>query len=213
MTRPPLGLDVRTALVVVAHPDDEVLLCGGTVVELVRAGTAVHVACLSTGAQGRDEALAKSCTVLGATHELRDFPTNQVRVDGSLVSTTDELVEAHRPDVVVTHGPGLGQSQDHRAVHDAVRTTVSRSPWPRLLLLGEPPFCTTDSTPSLFVDVTQAWDTRMDALEHYRRVLDRDYMHPDYLRTKAAWWAQVAGRASMLCEGFAVGLWRPALHE
>jgi hypothetical protein len=47
---------------------------------------------------------------------------------------------------------------------------------PSLLLLGSPPFATTDFAPTLFVDVDEAWSRKMQALAAYRAVLDRDYM-------------------------------------
>lgn len=41
-----------TVLCVVAHPDDETILCGGTLALLARAGVVVHVACLTRGEGG-----------------------------------------------------------------------------------------------------------------------------------------------------------------
>jgi hypothetical protein len=52
----------------------------------------------------------------------------------------------------------------------------ARRTMPSLLLLGSPPFATTDFAPTLFVDVDEAWSRKMQALAAYRAVLDRDYM-------------------------------------
>lgn len=197
-----------SALVVVAHPDDEVLVCGGTIARMVDSGMRVHVACLSDGAQDRGAVLDAACDVLGASCELLAFAVNALCADGELVSVTDRLVDEFQPDVIITHSAGQGQSQDHRAACQAVRTTVSRNPGPALLLLGSPPFATTDFAPTLFVDVTPAWPRKMRALGAYRAVLDRDYMHEEYLRTKCGWWSQVGGQPGGLCEAFQVDLWR-----
>ncbi|WP_433124062.1 PIG-L deacetylase family protein [Micromonospora sp. CA-240977] len=200
---------LRTALVVVAHPDDEALLCGGTIARMTRAGMDVHVAALSRGGQGRDKAFDASCEILGASGEVGDLTSNDLRTDGDLVTITDALIDARRPDVIITHGPGAGQNQDHNAICHAVRITVSRSRHPTLLLLGHPTFATTDFRPTFFVDVTNVWCAKMEALAAYRQILDRDYMTEEYLRVKSRWWAQVAGRDRGLCEAFEVGLWRP----
>ncbi|MET8042817.1 PIG-L family deacetylase [Micromonospora sp. NPDC005215] len=172
---------LRTALVVVAHPDDEALLCGGTIARMTQAGMDVHVAALSRGGQGRDKAFDACCEILGASGEVGDLASNDLRTDGDLVTITDALIDARRPDVVITHGPGAGQN-----------------------------FATTDFRPTFFVDVTNVWCAKMKALTAYRQILDRDYMTEEYLRVKSRWWAQVAGRDRGLCEAFEVGLWRPA---
>ena len=204
-------LDTATyssTLVVVAHPDDEVLVCGGTIARLVDSGVRVHVACLSDGAQDRGRVLEAACATLGASSELFDFHVNALCTDGKLISLTDRLVDEHQPDIVITHSPGQGQSQDHRAACQAVRTTLNRRPGPALLLLGSPPFATTDFAPTLFVDVAETWSRKMQALNTYRSILDRDYMEEDYLRVKCGWWSQVGGRPGGLCEAFEVDLWR-----
>ncbi|MEU7752717.1 PIG-L deacetylase family protein [Micromonospora sp. NPDC049171] len=201
---------LRTALVIVAHPDDEALLCGGTIARMTQAGMDVHVASLSRGSQGRDKAFDACCEILGATGEVGDLESNDLRIDGDLVTITDALIDARRPDVVITHGPGAGQNQDHNAICHAVRITVSRSRHPTMLLLGHPTFATTDFRPTFFVDVTNVWYAKIEALAAYRQILDRDYMSEEYLRVKSRWWAQVAGRERGLCEAFEIGLWRPA---
>jgi N-acetylglucosamine malate deacetylase 1 len=209
MTVGPLDTATHSStLVIVAHPDDEVLVCGGTIAQMAESGIRVHVACLSDGAQDRGAVLDAACSALGASCELFGFDVNALCADGELVSLTDRLVDEHQPDVIITHSPGQGQSQDHRAACQAVRTTVSRRLGPALLLLGSPPFATTDFAPTLFVDVAETWSRKMQALRVYRAVLDRDYMREEYLRVKCGWWSQVGGRPGGLCEAFQVDLWR-----
>jgi len=42
-----------SVLVVAAHPDDEILGCGGTMTRLVREGHEVHIAILAEGMSSR----------------------------------------------------------------------------------------------------------------------------------------------------------------
>jgi LmbE family N-acetylglucosaminyl deacetylase len=44
---------MKTVLVIAAHPDDEVLGCGGTIARLAKEGTAVFIAILGKGITSR----------------------------------------------------------------------------------------------------------------------------------------------------------------
>ena len=44
-----------TILIVVAHPDDEVLGCGGSIAKWTQSGDDVHVLILAEGATSRDK--------------------------------------------------------------------------------------------------------------------------------------------------------------
>ncbi len=57
-TLPPLRVPEGPVVVVAAHPDDEVLGCGGTVATLLAAGVSVHTVCLTAGeaSHGTDDA-------------------------------------------------------------------------------------------------------------------------------------------------------------
>ena len=84
---------MRQILVVAAHPDDEVLGCGGTIAKLVDEGASVHVAFLADGVLSRegDEseqskaidvrrlAARKCCDILGVESiTFGDFPDNMM---------------------------------------------------------------------------------------------------------------------------------------
>ena len=44
-----------TVLIFAAHPDDEVLGCGGTIAKLINEGAKVHVVFLADGESSRDD--------------------------------------------------------------------------------------------------------------------------------------------------------------
>jgi LmbE family N-acetylglucosaminyl deacetylase len=144
VTRP--AVSGARVLVVLAHPDDESLACGGTIALLSRHGAHVRIVCATHGETGsmnpavvtaradlaptRAAEFAAACRHLGASDaDLLDFP------DGSLswadVSRFEDTLEAilrrWRPDAVITFGrDGLYWHPDHIAVGERVRTAVAR---------------------------------------------------------------------------------------
>ena len=140
-------------LVIGAHPDDEVLLAGGTLAACAAAGHQTGVVCLTRGELGpiADAALATRAT-LGAVRlgELRsscaELGTVLIkcwrRPDGSLrwsdrsaiVRQLADVFDAHRPDAVITFGEdGLYYHPDHIATYELVRRAVKSVPDPPAL--------------------------------------------------------------------------------
>ena len=91
----PRNASGRRILVVAAHPDDEVLGCGGTIARHSDAGDCVHVLIVAEGVTSRqlcrDRALAAkdlsdlsrsarlSADILGVSHiEILDYPDNRL---------------------------------------------------------------------------------------------------------------------------------------
>jgi N-acetylglucosamine malate deacetylase 1 len=130
----------RKLLVVVAHPDDEVLGCGGTISEVNARGGEVMILILSEGAttqypnqpdlveQKREEAEA-ALDVLGGG-ELRRVDLPDMRM--GLVPPADvsapisAAIEDMEPDWVVTHHAS-DLNADHRVVHEATRVATRPS--------------------------------------------------------------------------------------
>ena len=51
---------MRKVAIIVAHPDDEVLGCGGSIARLTREGAAIHIMILATGLTSRGPANQKA---------------------------------------------------------------------------------------------------------------------------------------------------------
>lgn len=133
-------------LVVAAHPDDEVLGCGGTIARHADLGDHVQVLIVAEGATSRQEqrdrlqagyelsALAQAAqtagSILGASGvELLDFPDNRLdsvdRLD--LIKRLEERIDRHQPQVVYVHHAG-DVNVDHRRLHEAVVTACRPTP-------------------------------------------------------------------------------------
>jgi LmbE family N-acetylglucosaminyl deacetylase len=187
-------------LVVAAHPDDEVLGCGGSIARLARAGARVHVAFLADGVTSRDAAsraeldarraaAGRACRILGVeATTFGDYPDN--RMDGvellDIVKSIEALIAAHAPDTVFTHHGG-DVNVDHCRIHEAVAAACRpQTGHPvRTLLTFEVPSSTewqlpgggAAFVPNWFVDISHTLAIKLDALDAYATEL-RSWPHP-----------------------------------
>ena len=185
----------NSVLVVAAHPDDEVLGCGGTIARHSDAGDQVQVLIVAEGATSRQEqrnrnqatdelfglaqAAQKAGAILGAQGvELLGLPDNRLdsleRLD--LIKQIEERIERHQPQVVYVHHAG-DVNIDHRRLHEAVVTAcrpMPGQPVKRLLSFEvasstewQPPGSAPAFQPNWFVDISAQWIRKREALEAY----------------------------------------------
>ena len=185
----------KNILVIAAHPDDEVLGCGGTIAKHARRGDAVHVLILAEGITSRDEkrkpeerssdlsslsrAAQSAKNTLGASSlTLRNFPDNRMdsvdRLD--VIKVVEHHIDQYHPEIVYTHHCG-DLNIDHRIVHEAVMTACRPVPshFVQTLLFFEVPSSTEWQipgsapvfAPNWFVDVSDTLDIKMEALDAY----------------------------------------------
>jgi LmbE family N-acetylglucosaminyl deacetylase len=194
---------MKSVLVVAAHPDDEVLGCGGTIASLTNEGSNVNVAFLADGVMSRGEtkqdqngelnsrraAAKKACDILGVESVcFRDFPDNQMDTIALLdiVKEVESLIEQYQPDTILTHHFG-DLNVDHRATNQAVITACrpqQDSPV-KTILSFEVPSSTEWQlagnndlfNPNWFVNITDTLETKLSALDVYASEL-RDWPHP-----------------------------------
>lgn len=179
----------KNILVVAAHPDDEVLGCGGTLARHVAEGDMVHAVFMTDGVASRACDLAaetrrrvdardRAMQILGVSSVVSlEFPDN--RLDSmellDVVQKLEPVLAAVRPDVVYTHH-GFDLNIDHCVTQRAVLTAcrpqpgfgvskilafevVSSTGWGGAAI-GQ--FC-----PAAFVDVTRYWFKKQAAIEAY----------------------------------------------
>lgn len=181
--------------VVCAHPDDEVLGCGGTIAKHTKIGDEVCVLILAEGITSRDvkrdlasraieiEELAKNAKkandILGvASLDIKNFPDNRMdSVDTlDIVKVIESFFEKHRPNIVYTHNSG-DLNIDHRLVNEAV--IIASRPHPQntieTLLFFEVPSSTEWQvsplaqvfSPNWFVDIEQTLNIKLEAVSKY----------------------------------------------
>ena len=126
----------KSILILVAHPDDEVLGCGGTIAKMADNGSVVHVAFFADGvfsrcgnqiAQTQDLKIRRSkaqkaCDILGVKSVIfGDFPDNRMDTIALLdiAKVVESLIAEHQPVTVFTHHAG-DVNIDHRRMHEAV---------------------------------------------------------------------------------------------
>lgn len=191
-------------LVVAAHPDDEVLGCGGTMARLVGEGEEVHVLILSDGEtsrydspaeapgeviERRREAARQAAKVLGvASLTMLEHPDN--RFDAvpllELTKAIEAVVRDSAPDTVLTHHSG-DMNIDHRRVAQAVLTATR--PLPGGVVRQVYAFEVLSSShaasghfgapfvPNTFVDISGTIESKLDAMRCYDQEL-RPFPHP-----------------------------------
>ena len=196
---------IKPVVVVVAHPDDEVLGCGGTIALMGRVGRPVHVLITADGLSSRgkngitnanedflkqrNDAATKACQLMGCESvELLDLPDN--RLDSidllDIVKIVESFIQKFKPETVLTHHNG-DVNIDHRIIHDAVIAACRPQPGfcVNELLFFEvpsstewrPPGSGIAFSPNWFVDISETLDIKLAALQQYKDEL-RDFPHP-----------------------------------
>ena len=185
----------ESVLVIAAHPDDEVIGCGGTIARHSEAGDLVQVLIIAEGATSRQRhrersaaineiselavSANKACSILRANKvELLDLPDNRLdsidRLD--IIKHIEERIQHYQPKTVYVHHAG-DVNVDHRRLHEAVVTACRPTPGhPVHRLLSyevasstewQPPSSAPAFQPNCFVDISTHWKRKKQALEAY----------------------------------------------
>ena len=194
-------------LIVAAHPDDEVLGCGGTIAKIVANGGAVQTIFLADGessrfpitdihsrrvkekiAARRDAANAAAKIVGSEPPKFYDFPDNRLDTIALLdiSKIIEEEITAFSPQRVITHFAG-DLNRDHQIVLEAVM--IATRPVLKSCVNEVISFEIPSSTewgpvgvglqfsPNLFVSVDEFVNLKFAALDAYE-VEMRNFPHP-----------------------------------
>ncbi len=201
-------------LLVVAHPDDEVLGAGASIYNWSKEGNEIDVCMMCTEAKARafrpedkelnDDLYASSKSLgIGKIYE-GEFPNIEMNTVPhlQLVQFIEKAIVESEPDIVITHHPA-DTNNDHMqtsmACQEAIRLFQRRPEVKPLkeFWYMEVPSCTDWAinsamqrfTPNCYVEVgTEGVDAKVKALGMYRGVM-RPYPHPrsaEYIQGLAA---------------------------
>lgn len=209
-------------LVVAAHPDDEILGCGGTIAKHALQGDEVYCLILGEGVTSRysqpKEANQEELKQLKSEAEqaarilgikklfFKDFPDNRFDTVPLLeiVKAIEEMKEEIKPDVIYTHHQG-DLNIDHQITFKAVLTACRpmKDETAREIYSFEVPSSTEWSSPdaknyfipNVFVDISETFNKKIEALKVYQGEV-REYPHPrspEALRAIALRWGSTVG--------------------
>jgi N-acetylglucosamine malate deacetylase 1 len=194
-------------LVVAAHPDDEVLGCGGTIVKHSMLGDEVTVLFLTDGVSSRDgvtedldfhsmkrkAAASKALSILGVTDIIfKDFPDNKMDVIPLLdvIKVVEMVGERVNPETVYSHSPA-DLNVDHVIAAKAVRTAFrpTKNSSVKKILSFEIMSSTEWAfdfakvfKPNFYIDISDFWDKKIAALHCYEMEM-RDSPHARSFRS------------------------------
>ena len=188
-----------TVVVFAAHPDDDILGCGGTIAKLTQEGSKVHIVFLADGEssrgditdinsliQQRKQNAKKALKILGCDSiEFLGFPDN--RLDSldllDVVKKIEGFIDAYKPYTIFTHY-AHDLNIDHQITHNAVVTACRPQPGHcvKELLFFEVPSSTEWNLskafmPNYFVDISSTLSLKIDALNAYKNEM-KSFPHP-----------------------------------
>ena len=182
-------------LVIVAHPDDEVLGCGATIAKYTNDGNIAQVVFLADGHGSRDAvtedrefSAIEASNILGCNAPIfLKFPDN--KLDSipllEIVKQIEVVVNNFQPDIIFSHYFG-DLNIDHRITHRAVMTACR--PQPGFCVREIYSFEVLSAThwqsismgnafnPNYFVDISNFLDRKARALQSYKKEI-RGFPH------------------------------------
>jgi len=189
-------------LIISAHPDDEVLGCGGTVARLNKEGHTIYTLILGEGVTSRDDLrdikkreknilelkgeAKKANAILGVKEVFfRNFPDNRFDTVPFLdiVKVIEKIKNNIKPDIIFTHYE-KDLNIDHQITYKAVITAARpiKGETVKEIYSFEIPSSTEWSfplsfSPNVFYDISETIETKLKALEEYKSEL-KEYPHP-----------------------------------
>lgn len=209
-------------LVIAAHPDDEILGVGATVVKHIQNGDECNALILGEGMTSRYN--NRDVANFGMVRELHKNTFNAAEIIGfkevfleslpdnrfdsvdllDIIKIVEKYLEKLQPDIIYTHHGG-DLNIDHRKTYEAVLTAtrpIDKNEYSKEIYCFE----TVSSTewnfeyancfrPNYFVDITEFLEIKLKAMECYESEL-KQFPHPrsmNNLKASAEKWGSVIG--------------------
>jgi len=211
---------MKKILIIAAHPDDEILGCGGTIVRLVNEGNEAYTLILGEGITSRDEKrdrkkreseikeLKKQIYEANEIISVKkiftfDFPDN--RFDSvpllEIIKKIEKIKNQIKPDIIFTHYKN-DLNIDHKKTYEAVLTATR--PMEKEMVKTIYSFEILSSTewnypttfsPNIFFDISKTLDKKIEAMKHYKNEL-HSFPHPrsiETIKSNAKTWGSKIG--------------------
>ena len=192
-------MELERIMVIMAHPDDAEMGCGGTIAKWIKEGNEVRYVVCTNGDKGtkdrelsphrlaeiREEEQLKSANVLGVKSvTFLRHRDGELEVNLAFRGELAFLIRQYKPHIIVTHDPWRPYllHPDHRAVGftttDAVIASRDHLFLPAQTNAGfdahsprEIHF-TFPENPDLFVDITETLDKKLEAIEQHKSQIE-----------------------------------------
>jgi LmbE family N-acetylglucosaminyl deacetylase len=198
----------KSIICIVAHPDDEALGPGGTLIKHVMSGDKVNIVILSKGEESKlNKDINASRRIKNAKewskktgcniYKIFNFPDQKLDIVPKLkiIQKLEKIIQVLLPDIVYTHHDG-DLNHDHQVVNHAVLTAL-RPMNPYGLRSEIRTFETISSTdqspyieryifkPNYYVNIYEIWKSKINALNAYKSEL-KPYPHPRSIKSLEA---------------------------
>ena len=189
----------KKILVIAAHPDDEVLGCGGTLSKFKKK--TIQIVFLSDGVSSRGNNLKKeinyrknsafnfSRTVTRLKPIFFDYPDNSFDTVKflNIVKKIEKIIQDFKPDTILTHSSS-DLNIDHRITNNAVITAarpINKYNFVKTILFFEVMSSTecnfsndySNFAPKVFVDISKNIKKKINGMNFYKKEL-RKWPHP-----------------------------------
>ena len=193
---------MENILIIAAHPDDEILGCGGTIVRLNKEGYKITTLILGEGISSRDdvrdikkreknilelkEEAKRANAILGVREVFfHDFPDNRFDTVPflDLIKVIEKIKNQIKPEIIFTHYE-KDLNIDHQITYKAVITATRplEEETVKEIYSFEIPSSTEWSyplsfSPNMFYDISETIDVKIKALKEYKSELKK-YPYP-----------------------------------
>ena len=203
-TKPSMNLG-KKILVIAAHPDDEILGCGGSMIKLKKKNNNIYTVFLSNGVSSRDlknkkkEIIKRKKAAIKCNKFIKskiinffDYPDN--KFDSvpflNIVKDLEKIIKKYKPDTIFTHSDA-DLNIDHRLTLKAVVTACRPYAFEfiKTILSFEIPSSTEANflkkqkkfQPNYFIDISKTLKKKIKAVKIYKDEL-RIFPHPRSIR-------------------------------
>lgn len=191
-----MNKDSKKILILAAHPDDEVLGCGGVIQRYKESKNEIYVCIVTDGsstqysgnkkiARQKDVECEKANKLLGVKRVFRlNFP--DMKLDTiphfEVNNKINEIVEKIKPNVIYTHS-SLDVNKDHYFVNQSTQVVVRPGKSYLVKVYEYEVFSSTEWArdkafiPNTFVNIEKYIDKKIEGFKKYRTEV-RKYPHP-----------------------------------